>query len=179
MPYLSTAQEWLNDSTLLLKARPNTTHITTKYNISHAADSPHAPSSVRSHSSHKPRLPKPKAPSDSTTETQPTTTNPAPEPPRATLVLKTYCTETGVSLKYKTNKVAEVSRLIQILGRLGRVMAKLPEVEDVVTGEAGGDEKMSGIPVEEKVASAGAKSGGQSQGQGQAGKGKKKGKGKK
>jgi hypothetical protein len=61
-------------------------------------------------------------------------------------------------------------------------MAKLPETEDIVAGEAGagaGDEKMSGVPVEEKVAGAGAKSGGQSQGQGQAGKGKKKGKGKK
>ncbi|PQE25070.1 wd repeat protein [Rutstroemia sp. NJR-2017a BVV2] len=176
------AQEWLNNSTQLLKAHPNTTHITTKYNISHAADSPHAPSPTRSHSSHKPRLPKPKAASESTTETQPTTANPAPEPPRATLVLKTYCPETGVSLKYKTNKAAEVSRLIQILGRLGRVMAKLPETEDIVAGDAGagagGDEKISGMPVEEKVAG-GAKSGGQSQGQGQAGKGKKKGKGKK
>ena len=48
--------------------------------------------------------------------------------PRATLVLKTYDTVSGITLKYRTTKAAEVSRLIGAsLGRLGRSMAAVPE----------------------------------------------------
>ena len=46
--------------------------------------------------------------------------------PRAYLVLKTYDPESGIVLKYKTDKAAEVGRLIASLGRLGRDMAALP-----------------------------------------------------
>lgn len=51
----------------------------------------------------------------------------APKTPRATLTLKTYCPESGVCLKYKTDRAAEVGRLVAGLGRLGRHMAALPE----------------------------------------------------
>jgi hypothetical protein len=47
--------------------------------------------------------------------------------PRAALVLKTYDPESGVVLKFKTDKAADVGRLITGLGRLGRHMAALPE----------------------------------------------------
>jgi hypothetical protein len=42
--------------------------------------------------------------------------------------MKTYDPESGVVLKYRTTKAAEVSRLFQSsLGRLGRGMAAMPE----------------------------------------------------
>lgn len=47
--------------------------------------------------------------------------------PRAWLVLKTYDPESGVVLKFKTDRAAEVGRLINGLGRLGRHMAALPQ----------------------------------------------------
>ncbi|KAB8296357.1 hypothetical protein EYC80_009119 [Monilinia laxa] len=99
MPHLPTAQEWLTQSSLLLKAHPSTTRITTKYTILlHARDSPHAPSTTHSTAT-KPRLPKPKPQSD--------TAAPTPEPPRATLTITTFHPQSGVNLKYTTNKAAE------------------------------------------------------------------------
>jgi len=112
---------------------------------------------------------------------------------RATLTLKTYNPASGVTLKYKTDKAAEVGRLISSLARLGRTMAGLPEVkEDIATldahagGEGGGAEAASGVatPVPEAAAARGGPvvAGGQMQqsaggGGGQGGKkGKKKGK---
>jgi len=47
--------------------------------------------------------------------------------PTATLTLKTFDPVSGACLKYRTNKAAEVGRLIASLGRLGRIMAALPE----------------------------------------------------
>jgi hypothetical protein len=109
MPSLSTADEWLHQSSLLLKARPSTTRVTTKYNI---PDPSKAPSRKR-----KTR--------DDEAETSTSTESPAPI---ATLTLKTYDPESGANLQYKTNKAWEVGRLITSLGRLGKQMAALPEV---------------------------------------------------
>jgi hypothetical protein len=47
--------------------------------------------------------------------------------PRATLEVKAYDPESGVTLKFKTEKSADVGRLIAGLGRIGRQMAALPE----------------------------------------------------
>ena len=47
--------------------------------------------------------------------------------PKAALELKTYDPESGVVLKFKTDRAADVGRLIAGLGRLGRHMAALPE----------------------------------------------------
>lgn len=52
---------------------------------------------------------------------------PAAKVPRAWLTLKTYDPESGVVLKFKTDRAAEVGRLINGLGRLGRHMAALPQ----------------------------------------------------
>lgn len=50
--------------------------------------------------------------------------------PRATLTLKTFDPESGVVLKFKTDRAAEVGRLISSLGRVGRHMAALPEKDE-------------------------------------------------
>lgn len=44
--------------------------------------------------------------------------------------MKTYDPESGVVLKFKTDRAAEVGRLIGSLGRMGRHMAALPEKEE-------------------------------------------------
>lgn len=49
------------------------------------------------------------------------------KPPRGSLVITTYDPVSGVNLKYRTTKAAEVTRLMHsALGRLGRCMAGLP-----------------------------------------------------
>lgn len=51
-----------------------------------------------------------------------------PKPPRGCLEIKTYDPASGVVLKYRTTKAAEVSRLIQSSeGQLGRGMAGVPD----------------------------------------------------
>ncbi|CAH0043026.1 unnamed protein product [Clonostachys solani] len=99
MPYFTTAEEWLEQSKLLLEARPSTTRITTKYSIKPA------------------RRPRKEAKPDEEAR-----------PPRGSLVFKTYDPASGVVLQYRTSKAAEVSRLIHSsLGRLSRGMAGVPE----------------------------------------------------
>jgi len=126
MPYFTTSQEWHKQSSLLLQARPTTvcrtlvprlqklttlqTRITTKHKIA------------------KPKAPKAKPNEAGATETA--SSAPSEITSRATLTLKTYDPVSGVCLKYRTEKAAEVGRLIAALGRLGRDMAGLPEAED-------------------------------------------------
>jgi hypothetical protein len=100
--------------------------------------------------------------------------------PRASLIIKTFDPHSGVCLKYKTTKAAEVSRLVQLLGSLARKMAALPDapapapaVEDEaaagtvtapVGGGPGGAAGGAGQPAQQTQAGAG----------GGGGKGKKK-----
>ncbi|KAB8234869.1 hypothetical protein ETB97_006365 [Aspergillus alliaceus] len=93
MPYLPTTQAYLEQSALLLEAYPSDTRITTKYSF---------PSQRPSSQNSKPK----------DTESTP------PAPPVATLTLKTYNPASGICLKYRTNKAAEVGRLITSLGKL-------------------------------------------------------------
>lgn len=102
----------------------------------------------------------------------------ATKPPRASLIIKTFDPRSGVCLKYKTTKAAEVSRLVQLLGSLGRKMAALPDapapaVEDdaaagtatpPVGGPGGAAAGGAGQPAQQAQAGAG----------GGGGKGKKK-----
>ena len=60
-------------------------------------------------------------------ETEKTDSTTVPRIPRAVLTLKTYDPESGVCLKFQTDRAAEVGRLINGLGRLGRHMAALPQ----------------------------------------------------
>ncbi|KAL7626310.1 hypothetical protein AAE478_003082 [Parahypoxylon ruwenzoriense] len=139
MPYYATSQEWLHQSSLLIEARPSTTRITTKYHISKP---------TKSRRSKKP-LP------TSTTTTSSTTTAPThqqqqQQQPRGSLTLKTYDAHSGVCLKYRTTKAAEVSRLILSLGQpLGARMAALPLPET-------GDQVMADAPAGEESAAAAA-----------------------
>ncbi|KAL8795097.1 MAG: hypothetical protein Q9195_002394 [Heterodermia aff. obscurata] len=145
MPYLPTAQAWLEQSRLLLSARPTTTRITTKYTIK--------PPPPRSKKSAKESAPAPQQPSH-------------PQPPKAFLTLKTCDPVSGICLKYNTDKAAEVGRLVASLGTCGRVMAALP---DKIEPE--GEEAVAGVEVgtaaaqeEVKGAKTGAKDGKPGQG---------------
>ncbi|KAG9230071.1 signal recognition particle 9 kDa protein-domain-containing protein [Amylocarpus encephaloides] len=165
MPTLATAPEWLTQSSLLLQARPSTTRITTKYSF--------------------PRRPNPLSKSKSkSTPPEPSATPSSKPPPAATLTLKTYDPTSGATLKYQTNKAAEVGRLIQILGRLARPMAGLPGLkeEDIAMleaptgGEAGGSGIATPIVEAEKPLGGGAAKGNAPAGGASGKKGKKKGK---
>lgn len=112
-------------------------------------------------------------PADTTRTSSPPPQSQDPEEVTVTFTLKTYDPASGTSLKYETNKGAEVGRLIGNLGRLGRHMAALPELaEDPAGGEGAsapqadesGDVKMGGVPADPKA------------GAGAGGKKKKKGK---
>ncbi|GAB7344332.1 hypothetical protein MBLNU457_2197t1 [Dothideomycetes sp. NU457] len=140
MPLFPTSEEWLRQSSLLLEARPTTTRITTKYTVPNA-DSP--------------RIAKKRSRNAAARERKGTTEanaardaaaregdNTASKAPKAYLELKTYDPESGVTLKYRTDKAAEVGRLIASLGRLGRHMAALPAItEDIAMTDAQPAEK--------------------------------------
>lgn len=143
MPYYDTADEWLRQSQLLVAARPTTTKVTTRYSI-------------------KPVAPLRKAKEGASTE---------PKPPRGSLVLKTFDPKTGTTLKYKTTKAAEVSRLIMNLGKLGRPMAGLPEQKEDAT-MLDVPESGTGTPAGDKPEPAATPQG--QQGGGSGGKNKKK-----
>ncbi|KAJ0168020.1 hypothetical protein CTA2_11202 [Colletotrichum tanaceti] len=157
MPTYKTSQEWLEQSSLLLQARPATTRITTKYSIKLV----------------KPR--KSKTPTEDATATEDSPMTDA-KPPRGSLVLKTFDPVSGVTLKYHTTKAAEVSRLITCLGTLGRTMSnsKAPvEVKDEPMADS------AGAPTAGEEASAGASAGAPTPAGAGGGSGKKKKKGKK
>lgn len=85
------------------------TRITTKYNIPNLESSKYTKTKKRKRE----------------TETDGATA--AAKVPKAYLTLKTYDPESGVVLKFKTDRAAEVGRLINGLGKLGRYMAALPQ----------------------------------------------------
>ncbi|KAJ9152163.1 hypothetical protein NKR19_g4629 [Coniochaeta hoffmannii] len=119
MPTYAKSEDWLLQSSLLLEARPETTRITTRYTIR-----PHIRRTKKS-------SPPPSSSSDA----------PSTNPPRGHLELKTYDPVSGACLKYRTVKLAEVGRLMQLLGnRLARTQAGVPVRED---GEAGEDVVMA------------------------------------
>ncbi|KAK4167663.1 signal recognition particle 9 kDa protein-domain-containing protein [Cladorrhinum sp. PSN259] len=121
MPYYEKSEDWLHQSTLLLQARPATTRITTRYHIKPARRVPKAAKANKSEESAEGTLPDAAA-----AAAKDDAKDSVVKPPRGHLVLKTYDPASGVTLKYKTSKAAEVSRLVQMLGTLGRGMAALP-----------------------------------------------------
>ncbi|KAM0259433.1 hypothetical protein ACHAQJ_003327 [Trichoderma viride] len=119
MPYFKTSQEWLDHSVALLEARPSTTRVTTRYSIKPV----------------KPR--KPTDPNASSADESTAATSSDPKPPRGSLVLKTYDPSSGVTLKYRTTKAAEVTRLMSTaLGRLGKAMAGIQDVPEETMQDA-------------------------------------------
>ncbi|KAK4068204.1 uncharacterized protein Triagg1_7447 [Trichoderma aggressivum f. europaeum] len=97
-----------------------------------------------------------------------------PKPPRGSLVLKTYDPVSGVALKYRTTKAAEVTRLMYAaMGRLGRAQAGVQDVPEETMQDADAVETPQGeqTPQQTPQQQQGAAGGG--------GGGKKKKKGKK
>ncbi|KAF4782876.1 hypothetical protein HER10_EVM0003890 [Colletotrichum scovillei] len=151
MPTYKTSQEWLEQSSLLLQARPTTTRITTKYSIKAVKPRKIKTSEDASAASAA-------APAEDATMTD-------AKPPRGSLVIKTFDPVSGVALKYRTTKAAEVSRLITCLGALGRTMSTskpatldaAAATKDEPMADAGGEDTPAGAatPVEKPQAAAG------------------------
>ncbi|KAL4887437.1 signal recognition particle 9 kDa protein-domain-containing protein [Aspergillus karnatakaensis] len=158
-PYLPTSASYLKESSLLLQAYPNSTRIVTKYTYPKPSTSP--------------KTQQQSTPSDEK--------DAPPKTPLAILTMKTYTPEAGICLKYRTNKAAEVGRLITALGLLaggadlgsldsGGVTGAVEAAEATGTGtEAGAGSPALGAGVSAGTSSAGISKGGK-------GKGKKKGK---
>ncbi|KEQ88161.1 hypothetical protein M438DRAFT_341819 [Aureobasidium pullulans EXF-150] len=158
MPYFTSSEEWQKQSALLLQARPYTTRITTKYHIPSTSSISTKPTTTTT--------------TDASTTT--TTESKLAQQPIAYLELKTYDPISGTTLKYKTDKAAEVGRLVAAMGSLGREMAALPEIkQDITMTDA--DE----TPVVEPAATPATATAQQQQQQQQSTGGKKKKKGKK
>ncbi|EGX51360.1 hypothetical protein AOL_s00054g430 [Orbilia oligospora ATCC 24927] len=117
MVLVKTPLDFIERSVQLLQAHPATTRITTTYNISPAPTTPS-------------RRPKPTS-SKSTTTTA-TQTEEKPKLPRGTLTLKTYDPISGSLIKLRTDKIADVGRIVTGLHRLARSMAGL---KDLGSGE--------------------------------------------
>ncbi|KAF2723660.1 hypothetical protein K431DRAFT_219470 [Polychaeton citri CBS 116435] len=117
MVLLETSEEWQKQTSLLLEARPTSARITTKYNIPNL-DAP------------KYQKPNKRKRDAANIETADGEKEAAPRVPKATLVLKTFCPESGVVLQYRTDRAQEVGRLIASLGRMGRRMAALPDAPE-------------------------------------------------
>jgi hypothetical protein len=116
MPYFSDLNVYLHQSSLLIQAYP-TTRITTKYSL------PRKPNvKAKSPSGPKPKSgPSKDTPASATESAAETSTQAQPKRDRsATLTLKTYHPESGICLKYRTDKAAEVGRLLTGLGRLAK-----------------------------------------------------------
>ena len=162
MPYFPDLNTYLHQSSLLIQAYPTTTRITTKYSLPRKPNPkakpkpPPAPTSSRPLTDPANPAAVPDTTTTTTTDTRPTmkTSKPPRErlPPSATLTLKTFEPGSGICLKYKTDKAAEVGRLLTGLGRLaageviempapapappsgGAAAADKMEVDEVVVG---------------------------------------------
>jgi hypothetical protein len=181
MPYLPDINTYLHNSSLLIQAYP-TTRITTKYSVPRR---PNTHSKREKPSKRSLKAASTSEPTDSAAQPTQATQREKKEP-SATLTLKTFHPESGICLKYRTDKAQEVGRLMAGLGRLAQ--GEVIEIPSATEVKAGGDAMevdsgaLNAVKVEDKVAAAAPVSqqtqGGQQQ-QGGGGGGKKKKKGKK
>ncbi|KAI4214211.1 MAG: hypothetical protein LQ351_003296 [Letrouitia transgressa] len=135
MPYFLDSQTWLQQSLLLLSARPTTAHITTQYRISPAPKASVSASALASK--------QPPVSTSTSTPTPPIGPGAGAGAPtsRAHVILKTYDPASGVCLKYRTDKAAEVGRLVGALARCGRVMSG--QAEGLAQADEKGEEASS------------------------------------
>ena len=158
MVYLTVSQAWLDESLLLLQARPNTARVTTTY-------TPNPPQKKRKLNPRRHKQDADKGAEKNSQKDAANTTESegeAPAPP-ATLTMKTFDPASGVCLKYKTQKQQEVGRLIGVGGLAGiaRVMAGegKPNVSATAEGQAeagkeadeDGDTRMEGSAVADET----------------------------
>ncbi|KAK8170613.1 signal recognition particle 9 kDa protein-domain-containing protein [Phyllosticta citribraziliensis] len=179
MPFFESSAEWLEQSALLLKARPTTARIVTKYSILQRHEGKQikrrdkAAEKAAAGSTSANDADKDSAATEAAA-VQDRRQQPAqPDRPKAVLVIKTYDPASGVCLKYKTNKAAEVGRLVASLEKLARTMAALPDKPDDVPMLDAPAEQGTGTSTPNPDAKVEAKP---SQGGGGGGKRKKKGK---
>lgn len=126
MSYFTDLNTYLHRSSQLIQAYPST-RITTKYSL------PKKPSA------------KAREKKDVTASTTPAdTAGAAPTQPKrepsAILTLKTFHPDSGICLKYKTDKAAEVGRLLAGLGRLAK--GELIELPTTTTNAVNDADKM-------------------------------------
>ncbi|KAI1611141.1 signal recognition particle 9 kDa protein-domain-containing protein [Exophiala viscosa] len=146
MAYFSDLHTYLHQSSLLIQAYPSA-RITTKYSL--------------------PRKPNTKGRSKPREETAPSKTESGAtqtkREPSAQLTLKTFEPESGICLKYRTDKAAEVGRLLAGLGRLAKgEIIEMPTAAAAANGSAAAfdgdkmdiDSGMSAPKVEDKVVTA-------------------------
>lgn len=116
MPYFPDLNGYLHQSSLLLQAYPSTARITTKYSL------PRRPNPKSKTTSNRARRRQHHTSGDAPSTIDPPATHPQREKkdPTATLTLKTFDPTSGICLKYRTDKAAEVGRLMTGLGRLAR-----------------------------------------------------------
>ncbi|KZZ93064.1 Signal recognition particle, SRP9 subunit [Ascosphaera apis ARSEF 7405] len=146
MPYFTTSQEYLSQSSLLLQAYPDA-RITTKYSYpKHKKPSKKNPSSSKDGDV---IMSDAAPPQPSSTTTTATTTAETEDAAPATLTLKTYHPTSGICLKYKTDKAAEIGRLVSGL-------ALLAAGKDVSSLDAGAAAVAAAEAEEEEVGSAAA-----------------------
>jgi hypothetical protein len=112
MPYFTDLHTYLHQSSLLIQAYPST-RITTKYSLPRKANSKSRPNPSKEQSPAS-------APLGETTSAAAQTQGQVKRDPSAILTLKTFHPESGICLKYRTDKAAEVGRLLAGLGRLAK-----------------------------------------------------------
>lgn len=161
MPYFSDLNTYLHQSSLFIQAYPSA-RITTKYSLPRK-------SKVKADSKSKEAKIDDSAATDSPaapTQTQQQSTQ--RREPSAVLTLKTYDPESGICLKYRTDKAAEVGRLLTGLGRLAKGESiEMPTATSTAAAAAtttdgdadkmdidGGDAIPAGVKVEDKTITA-------------------------
>ncbi|EXJ75163.1 uncharacterized protein A1O5_01859 [Cladophialophora psammophila CBS 110553] len=165
MTYFTDLHTYLHQSSLLIQAYPSA-RITTKYAL------PRKPNTKAKSNPEGSKGKDDPASGQSTTASTATAAVPASSQPQskrersAVLTLKTYHPDSGICLKYQTDKAAEVGRLLNGLGRLakGEVIEMPAAAVSAVTGAgtAGDGDKMDidagssavTTKVEEKVVTA-------------------------
>ncbi|KAK6350045.1 hypothetical protein TWF696_006294 [Orbilia brochopaga] len=110
MVLVRTPVEFVDRSLALLQAHPNTARITTTYHISPPPSKPSKPRPSKSTSK----------PTDDDKD--------KPRTPRGSVTLKTYDPLSGALIKFRTDRISDVGRLVAGLHRLARSMANLKDI---------------------------------------------------
>ena len=135
MPYLADLNTFLHNSSLLIQAYPDS-RITTKYSLPRK---PNAKSKSQTPSKRSQKAASASEPPDgSATDGQTRQQQREKKEPSATLTLKTFHADSGICLKYRTDKAQEVGRLMAGLGRLAK--AEIVEIPSATAaGQVDGD----------------------------------------
>ncbi len=138
MPYLPDLNTYLYNSSLLIQAYPDS-RITTKYALPRK---PNTKSKSQTPSKRSQKADSATEPVDaSATDGRTRQQQREKKEPSAILVLKTYHADSGICLKYRTDKAQEVGRLMAGLGRLakGEIIEMPTTAGPNATGQVDGD----------------------------------------